>query len=650
MTHAVRASRALWLLTILATVAALYFAKAIFIPLALAVLLTFVLAPPARLLRQWGVRRVPAALIVVVLAFLSILGLGLLLGQQLNDLATELPKYEYTITGKIENVRDAVANGGMLQSMSQLLNHVNQEILPKDASSVSKPEQPQPMPVQLVEPPPSPAVVIRRIIDPLLDPLTTSGLILLFVSFFLLERETLRERIIRLAGSHDLRRTTQLIDDGARRLSRYFLAQTLLNAFFGVVVAIGLALIGVPNAVLWGILGMLLRFVPYLGAWIAAAFPLVISFAVDPGWSKTVWTAGFFLLIEPLIGQVIEPVLYGHSTGVTPVAVIISATFWTWLWGPIGLLLSTPLAVCLGVLGRHVESLKFLEIMIGDEPPLSPAQTFYHRALSGSENEAIDQIEDALKAGKDLATCYQEILLEALVLAEIDRHRGVLDDDHAGKINGVMQSVLAELADQEEWPVVASVPGALSSSDRAASEPPKQQLGPTPAAPAAAVHRPVLVVSGPGQFDHTIALPLVQLLERSGMHPRLHSYTAIAPLHIAQLDATDVSIVYFSYLSLGYNPTYLRHSIRRLRRRLPSARIVACQWGSVEDAISAPDSAAYGADACVCAFTEAISYGREALLPVIADPSLKHDSIAKLIAPTLPDEALTTTSELVPAH
>ena len=433
MAVTIRDSRALWLLTVLGIVGALYFAKAVFIPLALAVLLTFVLAPPARLLRQWGLSRVPAALIVVLVAFHIDAGLVLALGQQLNQLASELPKYENTITHKIQNIRNAVANGGTLQSVSELLNHVNQEISPKEGASASHPEQRQPTPVRVVEASPPPAEVVRRYIEPLLDPVTTSGLILVLVIFFLLERETLRDRVIRLAGSHDLRRTTQLIDDGARRLSRYFLAQTLVNALFGTVVAIGLTLIGVPNPVLWGILGMLLRFVPYLGAWIAAAFPIAISFAVDPGWSMTVWTAAFLLLVELVIGQAIEPFLYGRRTGVTPVAVIVSATFWTWLWGPIGLLLSMPLTVCLGVLGRHIESLEFLEIVIGDEPPLTPAQSFYHRALSGSENEAIDQIEEALKNGQDLITCYQDVVLESLVLAEVDRHRGVLDDDHADK-------------------------------------------------------------------------------------------------------------------------------------------------------------------------------------------------------------------------
>ena len=212
MALTLRDSRALWLLAVLGIAGALYVAKAIFIPLAVAVLLTFVLAPPARLLRQWGVPRIPAALTVVLLAFISIMGSVLALGQQLNQLASELPKYEYTITHKIQNIRSAVANVGTLQSMSKLLNHVNQEISPKEGASASHPEQPQPTSVQVVEASPPPAEVVRRYIEPLLDPLTTSGLILLLVIFFLLERESLRDRVIRLAGSHDLRRTTQLLE------------------------------------------------------------------------------------------------------------------------------------------------------------------------------------------------------------------------------------------------------------------------------------------------------------------------------------------------------------------------------------------------------------------------------------------------------
>ena len=607
-----RDSRALWLLAFFGIVAALYFARAVFIPLAVAILLTFILAPPARLLRRWGVPRVPAALIVVVVAFVFILGLAGLLGQQLTQLASELPQYEYTIAQKIQNIRKAVASGGTLQRISEFLTQVNQEISPQQSNQTSSPtaEQQKPTPVQMIEPALRPTEVIQRIIEPLFDPLTTLGLILLFVIFFLLERETLRGRVIRLAGSHDLRRTTQLMDDGARRLSRYFLTQTSVNALFGVIVTIGLTLIGVTNPILWGILAMLLRFVPYLGAWIAAAFPIAVSFAVDPGWTKTLLTAGFFLVTEPVIGQFIEPYLYGHTTGLSPVAVVISATFWTWLWGPIGLVLSTPLAVCLGVLGRHIESLEFLEIMIGDEPPLTPAQSFYQRALSGSENEAIDQMEECLKQGKDVLDCYQEVVIEALVLAEIDGHRGVLDDEHAERVNNVVRSLLAEMADDQEPRQAQDLPGTASKPKHEGD----RQIPATPALALSPGERPVLCVSGPGRFDHTIALVLAEMLARAGLPARLETPAAISALNVARLDTADVKVVCLSYLQLGHSPAHLRYSIRRLRRRIPSAKIVACLWGYEEADVPKAELTAAGVDRCALTLAETIDLCLEAVL------------------------------------
>jgi predicted PurR-regulated permease PerM len=616
-----RDSRALWVLAFLGIVAALYFARAVFIPLAVAILLTFVLAPPARLLRRWGLPRVPAALIVVVVAFVFILGLAGLLGQQLTQLAGDLPQYQYTITQKIENIRNAMASGGTLQRISQFLSQVNQEISPNQSNqtSPSSAEQQKPAPVQIIPASPRPTEVIQRIVEPLVDPLTTLGLILLFVIFFLLDRESLRDRMIRLAGLHDLHGTTQLMDDGARRLSRYFLAQTSINALFGLIVGVGLTLIGVPNPILWGILAMLLRFVPYLGAWIAAAFPIAVSFAVDPGWTKTLLTAGLFVVTEPIIGQFIEPYIYGHTTGLTPVAVVISATFWTWLWGPIGLLLSTPLAVCLGVLGRHIESLEFLEVMIGDEPPLSPSQTFYQRALSGSENEALDQLEQCLRQGQDLTECYQHIVVEALLLAEIDHHRGVLDDEHAETINNVVRSLLAEIADEQDTDRSRQSPGARS-------RPEKEQTTPAPPPATAPQERPVLCISGPGRFDHTIALILAQLLGRAGIRVRLEADAAISPLNIAGLDVTAAEVVCLSYLHLGHSPAHLRFSIRRLRRRIPSATIVACLWGYEESEVPQSDLKGAGADTFALTLADTVALCANAVPATKAEPSAVEDA------------------------
>src|SRR5216684_1011450 len=367
-------ARALAVLAVLGIVAALYFARAIFLPLALAILLTFLLAPEVRLLRTWGVPRIPAVVLVVAFACAIFLGIGALVGQQVTQLAQKLPEYQFTIQEKIRSARDG-ASGGTLERISTFLRNVNQEIRKNggqrpQGAPASDTAQNVPVAVEIHQPEMAPAQVIQGVLQPLVDPLTTAGLVVIFVIFFLLQRQDLRDRLIRLAGSHDLQRTTEALNDGAHRLSRYFLAQTSLNVLFGIIVGTGLTFIGVPNPVLFGILAMVLRFVPY-------------------------------------IGEVIEPLVYGRSTGLTPVAVIIAATFWTWLWGPIGLLLSTPLTVCLGVLGRHIEWLQFVDVMIGDEPPLSPAQSFYQRALAGDVDEAVDQLEQCLKR-RSLSICYDE--------------------------------------------------------------------------------------------------------------------------------------------------------------------------------------------------------------------------------------------------
>ncbi|HEX2475614.1 MAG TPA: AI-2E family transporter, partial [Lacipirellulaceae bacterium] len=267
--------------------------------------------------------------------------------------------------------------------------------------------------------------------------------------FILLQREDLRNRFIKLAGSHDLQKTTAALDDAATRLSRLFLMQLALNAAFGVVIGTGLWVIGIPSPVLWGILAAVLRFVPYIGAIISAVFPLTLAAAVDPGWSMLLWTAALFLVVEPLMGHVIEPLLYGHSTGLSPVAVVASAAFWTALWGPVGLVLATPLTICLVVLGRHVERLEFLDAMFGDRPPLSPPEIFYQRVLAGDPAEAVDKAEEFLKE-HTLSTYYDEVALPGLKLAQNDVARGALDGLQTERIKAAVIEVVEDLADQDD--------------------------------------------------------------------------------------------------------------------------------------------------------------------------------------------------------
>jgi predicted PurR-regulated permease PerM len=587
MRNEVAIARSLNVLAVLGVIAALYFAKAVFLPLALAILLTFLLAPAVRLLRNWGLPKPPAVVLVVAFAFAVLLGIGALVGQQVTKLAQNLPLYQYNIEEKIRSGR-GLAGGGMVERISNFLRDLNQEVSKKNDAPAGavpqKTEEPtKPIPVEVHQPSATPMQVAERVLQPLVDPLTTTGLVVIFVIFFLSQRQDLRDRLIRLAGSHDLQRTTDAINDGAQRLSRYFLAQTALNVLFGLIVGIGLTFIGVPNPVLFGILAMVLRFVPYIGAFLAASFPIALALAVDPGWSMALMTTALFLVVEPLIGQVIEPLVYGHSTGLTPVAVIIAATFWTWLWGPIGLLLSTPLTVCLGVLGRHIPWLHFLDVMIGDEPPLSPAQSFYQRALAVDIDEAVDQVVEILPR-RSLSYVYDEVVLEALQLAQIDSRRGLLEPRHVEQMNEAVHELIADTVDYED----VTPPAATQKDNGSASV----EGGETPSLPDLPILRelppewsskPVLCVAGRGPFDDAVARMLLQLLEKHGLKGSLETNAAVSSSNIVRLNSSGVKVICLSYLDLDSSPAHLRHSIKRLRRQIADATLVVGLWGHADN-------------------------------------------------------------------
>jgi predicted PurR-regulated permease PerM len=589
MRNEVAIARSITVLAVLGVIAALYFAKAVFLPLALAILLTFLLAPAVRLLRSWGLPKPPAVVLVVAFAFTVILGIGALVGQQVTKLAQNLPVYQYNIEQKIRSARE-FTGGGMLERISNFLGDLNQEVGKKN-DNPTQAAVPQPneelnklVPVEVHQPGATPMQVAQRVLQPLIDPLTTAGLVVIFVIFFLSQRQDLRDRLIRLAGSHDLQRTTEAINDGAQRLSQYFLAQTALNVLFGLIVGIALTFIGVPNPVLFGILAMVVRFVPYIGAFIAAIFPIALAVAVDPGWSMALMTTALFLVVEPLIGQVIEPLVYGHSTGLTPVAVIIAATFWTWLWGPIGLLLSTPLTVCLGVLGRHVTWLRFLDVMIGDEPSLSPAQSFYQRALAGDIDEAVDQVVEILPR-RSLSYVYDRVVLEALNLAQIDFRRGLLDPKHVEQINEAVHELIADTIDSEDV-----TPAAVARKDNDSAS--VEENDESPSLPDLPVLRdlppewgakPVLCVGGRGPFDDAVARMLIQLLEKHGLGGCVETNAAVSSSNIVRLNSAGVTVVCLSYLDLGSSPAHLRHSIKRIRRQIPGATLVVGLWGHADD-------------------------------------------------------------------
>jgi predicted PurR-regulated permease PerM len=434
----------------------LYVGREVFVPIALAILLSFVLAPLVRVLERWHIPRPISVVGVVLLAFASIFLIGGMIAAQVTQLAGDLPRYELTMREKIKSLRGATAASGTLERAADVLQDLGKELdrpkdmIPRSPIQTSVPgQEAKPIPVEVRQPPPSALESIAALIAPLLHPLTTTGLVAIFVVFILLQREELRNRLIKLAGSHDLQKTTAALDDAARRLSRLFLTQLALNSAFGLVIGTGLWLIGVPSAALWGILAAILRFVPYIGALISAVFPLVLAAAVDPGWTMLLWTAALFLAVEPIVGHVIEPMLYGHSTGLSPIAVVLSATFWTSLWGPIGLVLATPLTICLVVLGRHVERLQFLDVMFGDRPALSPPEIFYQRMLAGDPTEALDKAEEFLKE-RPLSTYYDDVALKGLKLAAADVARGSLDAAVTEKIKAVTKELVDDLDDQDD--------------------------------------------------------------------------------------------------------------------------------------------------------------------------------------------------------
>lgn len=584
-------------------IAALYFGREVFVPVSLAVLLSFALGPPVLLLRRRGVDRVLAVIIVVVLAFSVILGIGGLIGSQVAHLAENLPRYQTNLTEKVHSLRDTMTGSGVVGRAAKTLSGLGSEFARPEGKTASPPAnrpavlapgvQQQPVPVEIRSSGATPVELILQIAGPLLQPLAKAGIVIVFVIFFLLQRQDLRDRFIRLAGARDLRRTTEAMDDAARRLSRYLLMQSLINASVGALVGTGLWVIGVPNPALWGILTMLLRFVPYIGPIIAAAFPAALAVAVGPGWAMMFWVAGLFLMVELVTGYVIEPWLYGHSTGLSGVAVLVAAAFWTLLWGPVGLLLSTPLTMCLVVLGRHVEHLRFLEVLLGDRPALAPEESFYQCMLADDPDEAAHRAEAFLK-DKPLSAYYDEVAIRGLALAQLDVNRGALDHARRVRIKEAVDCVIDDLSDHEDGspPPLddgtaepAALPAALAPDWRGAT---------------------VLCIAGRGSLDEAAAAMLAQLLARRGIGARIVPSAAVSPATLPRLDVTGVPMAYLSYLEPG-SFANARYLVRRLRRRLPRAMIVGGFWTLTGQEIEARDAlAATHADRVVTSLRQAV--------------------------------------------
>jgi predicted PurR-regulated permease PerM len=610
--------------TILAVIiiSALYVGREVFVPVALAILLSFVLARPVNLLQSLRVPRAVAAIATVLLAFAVIFALGSLIATQLSRLAGDLPQYQSTIESKITSLRGVTGGsstleraGGMLQDLSKELNKPKNAASPSLTNSVpytssSKPIAP--VPVEVLQPAPGTFANLRSLIAPLVSPLAMTGIIVIFVIFILLQREDLRNRLIRLAGTHDLQRTTAALDDAASRLSRLFLNQLLINSGFGVLIGTGLWIIGVPSPALWGILAAVLRFVPYIGSIIAAAFPLTLAVAVDPGWSMLLWTATLFFVIEPAISHVFEPMVYGRSTGLSPVAVVISATFWTTLWGPIGLVLATPLTVCLVVLGRHVERLTFLDVMFGDRPALSPPEIFYQRMLAGDPTEAAEKAEQFLKE-RSLSSYYDDVALKGLQLAQADLDRDALDAVRLTRIKETVLEFTEDLTDEidqeldgEQSTIDAEAAAAVevTPSDDADDDIPV--LKPIDLKREWQGDAPVLCIGGRSQLDEAAAMMLSHLCRVHGIGARVEPSSALSTKNIFALEMSKVALVCLSYLETS-NTTHIRYAVRRLRRKAPHAKIIVALWSADAPKVADTNESAH-ADAIVMTLRDAVKY------------------------------------------
>jgi predicted PurR-regulated permease PerM len=565
-------------------VTALYFGREVLVPVALAVLFSFVLAPFVNRLQSWRIPRTLSVLVAVFIGFSILFSLGGLMVSQANRLAEELPGYQETLQEKIQNLRGFATGGsGTLQRASKVLRELDSELQGPSAGRMSidgSRRQPpdKPIPVEIRQPDPGTLSTLVAIIQPLVQPLTTTGIVVIFVIFILLQRQDLRNRFIRLAGSHDMQRTTAALDDAGQRLSRLFVNQIIVNACFGLLVGIGLRLIGVPSAPLWGLVATILRFVPYVGSPIAAVFPLILAAAVGSGWGMLLMTAGLFATLQLIAGQVVEPLVYGRSAGLSPVAIVLSASFWTWLWGPIGLVLATPLTVCLVVVGRHVDRLQFFDVLLGNEPALSPPQLVYQRMLAGDPVEASQQAQSYL-AEATLAAYYDDILLNGLRLAEADIRLGRLLPDRIDRILDTVHEVVDDLENHQDR--IDDTPAADPRSDLARLDVIVAADDATPLAP---WQQPgaVMCLPGAGKLDEAATLVLAQLLKRRGIGATAETADALSISRFFSLDLSQASAFCICYVGRPSDAT-VQYAVRRIAKKSKGARIIIAMLDSEHD-------------------------------------------------------------------
>jgi predicted PurR-regulated permease PerM len=561
------------MLAVVLVVAALYFAREVFVPLALALLLSFLLAPLVVRLRRWHFGRFHAVMVAVVLAMGVVGAIGTLMFSQMGDLVSKLPKYQENVHQKVRAL--PLGQGGIFGRINKTISEFRKDV--SQGPGAQQPQNPspdgqKPVPVEIRNSPFAPTEVIQKVMGSLLIIGINVFLVIFFVIFMLLGREELRDKLIRLIGMGKLNTTTQLLDDAGHRVSRYLMVQLVVNATYGILAGIGLYFIGIPNALLWGLLAGILRYIPYAGIWVAVTMPFALGLAVDPGWTKPLLTLGLFGVLELTVANLLEPWLYGTSTGLMPLAVLFAAVFWTWLWGPVGLLLSTPLTVCLVTMGRYIPSLSFLSILLGDEPVLSPSTRFYQRMLAEDQEEAVEISEQYLKE-KSLVALYDEMIVPALTLAEQDRQRGAVDEYKFRQILHHVRMLVDDLTDYGK----EAREHFHKLEDRNAAVNPERQV-PENFAPIS----PVLCVPARNEADEIVAIMLSQLLDEKGVMTKVIPSSNFAVGKAELVKAENADVVCISGVA-PWGLLHARYLTKRLARDLADSKLVAGLWNEKQD-------------------------------------------------------------------
>ncbi len=541
-------------------VAALYWAQVVFIPLALALYLAFLLNPAVRGLQRRGLGRVPSVIVVVLVAGLLLTGVGWLIVRETSSLVSDLPNYTSNLRNKIKSMRSLGSKDGRLEKM---LDDLDREF--KSDSTKVEPGSPPPSDVSPVMRPPSPVVVesnkpswferIPGFVGSLITIVGSFALSLVLVIFMLLKREDLRNRFIRLVGHARISFTTKAFDEAGQRVSQYLIVQAAINGVFGIILAIGLYLIGVKYALLWGFLAALLRYLPFVGIWIAAAFPTILSLAEFDSWWPPIAVIGLILALEIVVSSFIEPWLFGQSMGISEVGLLVTAAVASFLWGPVGLLLSAPLAACLVVLGRYVPQLAFFDILLGDQPALDASASYYQRLLARDHDEAVDLVLTGTTTAS-AETVYDQILVPALTYARRDSDRDELNDSDLEYIHQATSEILEDLGEQ------------LRATN-----------APDPATPARDIEAiPILGCPARDELDELALEMLGQVLDPKRWRFNMVTEHLLAAELIDRVAAKKPAVICIASLPPG-GLAHTRYLCKRLRASLPNVRILVGRWG-----------------------------------------------------------------------